>query len=151
MHTMLVEAEVTINGTKAAIWAAITNIENASEIISGIKKIEVVEKPANGLVGLRWRETRMLFGKPATVEKWITDAAENEFYKTKAESDGFVFITTKSISESGGGITLTESHESRPQSFVRKLSLPMLFLFKGVIKKALLQDLNDIKAAFEHK
>jgi hypothetical protein len=93
----------------------------------------------------------MLFGKPATVEKWITDAAENEFYKTRAESDGFVFICTKSISESSGGITLTESHESRPQSFVRKLSLPMLFLFKGVVKKALLQDLNDIKAAVEQK
>src|SRR5215211_2389962 len=108
---MIVEAQVTINGSKAAIWAAMTNIGNASEIISGIDKIEIVEKPANGLVGLKWRETRMLFGKPATVEKWITDAAENEFYKTKAEQDGFVFLTTKSISESSGGITLTEAHE----------------------------------------
>ena len=82
---MIVEAQVTINGSRAAIWAAITNIENASETISGIENIEVVEKPPNGLVGLRWRETRMLFGKPATAEKWITDAAENEFYKTRAE------------------------------------------------------------------
>ena len=148
---MFVEAQVTINGSKAAVWAAITDIENASKTISGIENIEVVEKPPNGLVGLRWRETRMLFGKPATAEKWITDAVENEFYKTKAESDGFVFICTKGISESSNGITLTESHESRPQSFVRKLSLPMLFLFKGVVKKALLQDLNDIKAAVEQK
>src|SRR5881275_3244654 len=132
---MIVEAQVTVNGSKAAIWAAITDIENAAEIISGIEKIEVLEKPANGLVGLRWRETRMLFGKPATVEKWITDAAENEFYKTKAESDGFIFLTTKSISESGGGITLTESHESRPQTIVARLmSVPMLFLFKGVVR-----------------
>ena len=149
---MIVEAQVTINGSKAAIWAAITNIENASEIISGIENIEVLEKPANGLVGLKWRETRMLFGKPATVEKWITDAAENEFYKTRAEEDGFVFLTTKSISESNGGMTLAESHESKPQSIVKKLmSVPMLFLFKGVIRKALLRDLNDIKAAVEQE
>src|SRR3954467_11861400 len=93
---MIVEAQVTINGSKAAIWAAITNIENASETISGIEAIEVLEKPANGLVGLKWRETRMLFGKSATAEKWITDAAENEFYKTRAESDGFVFLSTTS-------------------------------------------------------
>jgi len=79
---MLVEVRVTINGSKAAIWAAITNIEKAAETISGIMSIEVVERPAKGLVGLKWRETRMLFGKPATAEKWITDAAENEFYKT---------------------------------------------------------------------
>jgi hypothetical protein len=80
---MLVEAEVTIDGSKAAIWAVITNIANAAETISGIKNIEVLEKPANGLVGLRWRETRMLFGKPAIAEKLITEAAENQFYKTK--------------------------------------------------------------------
>lgn len=132
---MIVEAQVTINGSKAAIWAAITNIENASEIISGIDRIEVVEKPANGLVGLKWRETRMLFGEPATVEKWITDAVENEFYKTRAESDGMIFLTTNRISESSGGITLTSSHDSKPQGFVARLkSLPMV-LFKGVVKR----------------
>jgi hypothetical protein len=150
---MHVEAQVTINGSKAAIWAAITNVEKASEIISGIEKIEVVEKPASGLVGLKWRETRMLFGKPATAEKWITDAAENAFYKTRAEDNGFVFSSTMSISESNnGGITLTSSHDSRPQGLVARLmSIPMALFFKGVAKKALLQDLKDIKAAVEQK
>lgn len=149
---MIVEVQVTINGSKAAIWTAITNIANASEIISGIKKIEVLEKPSNGLVGLKWRETRMLFGKPATAEKWITDAAENEFYKTRAESDGFIFLSTISISESGSGIALTSSHDSQPQGIVASLlSIPMGLLFKGVAKKALLQDLNDIKAAVEQE
>jgi Polyketide cyclase / dehydrase and lipid transport len=148
---MIVEAQVTINGSKAAVWAAITNIENASQTISGIKNIEIVEKPASGLVGLKWRETRILFGKPATVEKWITEAVENEFYKTRAEDGGFVFLTTKRISESSGGVTLTEAHESRPQSFLAKLQIPMLFLFKGVVRKYLLQDLNDIKAAVERE
>lgn len=148
---MFVEVQVTIHGSKAAIWATITNIENASEIISGIKNIEVLEKPVNGLVGLRWRETRMLFGEPATAEKWITEAAENEFYKTRAEDLGFVFVTTMSISESNGGMTLTSSHDSQPQGIVARLkSLPM-FLFKGVMKKAILQDLNDIKSAVERR
>ncbi|HZM25174.1 MAG TPA: SRPBCC family protein [Anaerolineales bacterium] len=148
---MIVEAQVTINGSKAAIWAAITNIANASEIISGIENIEVLEKPANGLVGLKWRETRMLFGEPATVEKSITDAAENKFYKTRAEDRGVVFITTIRILESSGGMTLTSSHDSQPQGIVARLmSIPMV-LFKGVAKKALLQDLNDIKSAVERE
>ena len=149
---MIAEAQVTINGSKAAIWAAITNIENASDTISGIENIEVLEKPANGLVGLRWRETRMLFGKPATVEKWITDAAVNEFYKTRAESDGCIFLSTMRISESRGGMTLTSSHVSKPQSIVARLmAIPVGLLFKGVARKALLQDLNDIKSAVEQK
>jgi hypothetical protein len=147
---MIVEAQVAINGSRAAIWAAITDIENAAAIISGIEAIEIVEKPAHGLVGLRWRETRTLFGKPATVEKWITEAAGNEFYRTRAESDGFVFLTTMRLSESSSGVVLTSAHDSRPQRFTaRFLSVPMMFFFRGVVKKAILQDLNDIKAAVE--
>lgn len=147
---MLVEVQVTIHGSRAAIWSAITNIENASAIISGIEKIEILERPAQGLVGLKWRETRMLFGKPATADKWITDAAEHEFYKTRAESDGFVFLSTMSMSESSGGVTLTSSHDSQPQGVVARLmSIPIGLLFKGVAKKALRRDLIDIKAAVE--
>ena len=94
----------------------------------------------------------VFFGKSATVEKWITDAAENEFYKTKAEDGGFVFLTTKSISAGSGGITLTESHESQPQGIAAKLmSILMRLFFKGVIKKAALQDLKDVKAAVEQE
>ena len=148
---MIVEAQVTINGSRAAVWSAMMDIEQAAKIISGIEKIEVVEKPSNGLVGLKWRETRMLNGDPAAVEKWITDAAENEFYKTRAESDGFVFLSTMRISESSGGVTLTSSHDSKPQGIAAKLKSTPMFLFKGVVKKALLQDLNDIKSAVEQE
>jgi len=147
---MLVEARIAINGSKAAVWAAIIDIENASEIISGIEGIEVGAKPAGGRVGLRWRETRMLFGEPAAVEEWIIDAAENEFYQTKAAGDGFVFLTTMRISESRGVTTLTSSHDSQPQTVLARLqSIPMGLFFKGVVRKAILQDLNDIKSRVE--
>ena len=148
---MIVEAQVTINGSRDAVWAAITDIENAKAIISGIKKIEILEKPANGLVGLRWKETRILFGDSATVEKRVTEAVEKESYKTSAEDGGFVFVTTMRLSEGSGGVTLTSSHETMPQGIVARLkAMPMVF-FKGMIRKAILQDLNDIKAAIEKK
>jgi hypothetical protein len=151
-NTMIVKAQITIRGSKAAIWSAIIDIERGAEMIRGIESIEVLEKPASGLVGMRWRETRILFGKPATVEKRITDAVENQTYTTKAESDGFVFVTTKKISESGDGIILAEVHDSIPQSIATKwMSILMGLLFKGVAKKAVMQDLNDIKAAVEKK
>src|SRR5262245_26076888 len=108
---MLVEAQINIDASQAAVWAAIADIEHAATLVSGIESIEIVEKPAHGLVGLRWKETRLLFGKPATVEKWITEAVENESYKTRAEDSGFVFLTTMKILESGGGVTLISSHD----------------------------------------
>jgi hypothetical protein len=148
---MLVEAQVTIDASRAAVWASITDIEKAAADLSGIEKIEIVEPPSSGLVGLRWRETRIYFGKPATVEKWITDSVEGESYKTRAEDSGFVFITTMRISGNNGRVTLTSSHDSLPQGFAAKLKSTPMFLFKGVIRRALMQDLNDIKAAVERK
>ena len=148
---MVVEVQVIIYRSRSAVWNAISNIEKAAEIISGIQKIEIVEKPVKGIVGLKWRETRMYFGKPATVEIWITDAVENQFYKTRAESDGYLFLSTMSITESSNGSTLISSHDYKPQSIVAKFKAITMFLFKGMIKKILLQDLNDIKSAVERE
>lgn len=148
---MIVEAQITIRGSKAAVWAATTDIAHFAELLSGVEKIEVVEKPATGLIGLKWKETRKLFGESATVEKWITEAKENEFYTTRAEQDGFVFITTNRISGSDGSVVLTGIHETQPQGFAARVkSLPVVF-FKGVIKKAIMQDLNDIKKVVERE
>ena len=147
---MIVEVQVTIDGSREAVWAAITDFENAAKIMSGVDRIEILEKPANGLVGPKWRETRMLFGKPATADKWITEAVENEFYKTRAEDGGFVFLSTMGISGNSGAVTLSSAHYSQPQTFgARVMAIPMGLLFKGVARKALLQDLNDIKIAVE--
>ncbi|WP_395398974.1 hypothetical protein ACHMW6_19120 [Pseudoduganella sp. UC29_106] len=107
---MIVDAQLNINGSRPAVWAAISDIENAAKIISGILSVEIVNKPADGLVGLRWRETRMMFGQPATVEKWITEAVENESYKTRAESDGYIFLTTNRISDTAGGVIYQVRH-----------------------------------------
>jgi len=146
---MIVETSITINASKAAVWAATTDIARFAELLSGVEKIEVVHRPATGLVGLKWKETRIFFGKEATVEKWITEAKENAYYITRAEQDGFVFLTINRISGSDGSVTLTGIHETQPQGIAAKLkALPMVF-FKGVIRKAIMQDLKDIKAWVE--
>ena len=153
---MIVPAHVTLQATRAALWATIADVEHAAQVLGGVEAIEIVDQPASGLTdlkGLRWRETRLLFDKPATVEKWVTEAAEGRFYKTRAESDGFVFLSTLSIEEEpGGALRLVSVHESIPQGFVSTwVKHPMVFLFKGVARKALLQDLNDYKAAVESR
>jgi len=56
-----------------------------------------------------------------------------------------------SISESSGGIALTNAHASKPQGIVARLQSIPMGLFKGVAKKALLHDLNDIKSAVEQE
>lgn len=148
---MKVEAQIAINGSQAAVWKTIADIRNAAAIVSGIEKVEVLHEPAQGFAGLKWRETRLYFGSLAAIDKWITEAEENRFYKTRAEMDGFVFITTLTLSEEGGNTKVTSSHETIAQGLVAKLkSLPMVF-FRGVLKKAILQDLLDYKSAIEER
>jgi hypothetical protein len=146
---MLVEARVTIRGDRETVWKAVTDIEKSEAIVRGIEKIEIVDRPAAGaLVGLRWRETRILFDKPATAEKWITQATDSSF-ATRAENGGMVFITTHRIEGSDGEVALIGTHESIPEGIAASIKATPLFFFKGVIKKAILQDLNDIKDAVE--
>jgi hypothetical protein len=148
---MKVEATTTILRNKKDVWATITNIRDFGKILSGVEKIELLNQPANGLVGLKWRETRMYFGKPVAIDKWIVEAAENDYYKTRAEMDGFVFLTTMTVSEKNEGARLASTHETKPIGFAAKLkSLPLIF-FKGTLKKAILKDLTDIKIAVEQK
>ena len=148
---MIVQVQVTIHAPKAAIWAAITDIENAAGDQRN-QKIAVLERPVGGLVGLRWQETRDFFGKPATVEKCITEAVEGELYSTRAEQDGTVYLCTKRLQEGPNGIIFSESHVTQPRGAFSKIMLKLMgFLFKGMAKKALMQDLNDIKSAVEQK
>jgi len=149
---MIVESQVNIKGSKERIWEVVTNIENASETIQGIEKVEILDRPDDGLVGLKWRETRTMFGKTATEDMWITESAENEFYKTRAESHGSIYKTTIAISGQGDDNTLSMTFEGEAQSIVAKvLSTLMGFMFKGSMRKLLVKDLNDIKAAVERQ
>ncbi len=147
---MKLAVEAVIDGPKEKVWELITDIENSKETISGIEKIEVLEKPAEGLVGLKWRETRTMFGREATEIMWITDAKEHESYRVRAENSGAIYLTAFQLAEQDAGTRLTMEFEAQPQTFVAKLMSALTGrFFKNATQKALEQDLLDIKRAVE--
>jgi hypothetical protein len=147
---MKFEVNTQIHASKEAVWKTISDIEHSATTVSAIQKIEVLERPEDGLVGFKWRETRTLFGKEAQETMWITDAAENDFYRTRAESHGAVYVSRLSVTEEEGTTTLTISFTGEAQSLIaRIMSVVMMPFFKGATIKALQQDLADIKAAIE--
>ncbi len=147
---MDIVVEVIIEGPKEDVWNVITDIENSPNTIAGIEKIEILEKPSDGLVGLKWEETRTLFGRTAMETMWITDVKENEMYKTRAESHGAVYITSLTISEQDGKTRLSMEFDGAPQTLVAKvMAAAMGIFFNKATRNALMQDLIDIKAAVE--
>ncbi len=147
---MKVQANVCINGTKEQVWGAITNIEDSVNTIKAIEEIEILEKPESGIIGLKWRETRTMFGQSATEVMWITDAEENEFYQTRAESHGAVYVSRFHIDEKGDETCLTMQFDGEPQGTIAKIMAFVTgFIFKNATQKAMQEDLEDIKAFVE--
>ena len=111
---MNLSLSIDIQASRERVWQVISGIENAVNVISGIEKLEILEQPAEGLVGLKWEETRTLFGKTATEIMWITEAEENSSYQTRAESHGAVYITRLSLDENNGISTYTMRFSGEP-------------------------------------
>ena len=134
------------------VWNAIIDFENCSNYINSIVDIKIIENPKDTLIGFKWKETRVMFGKEATETMWITDYVENNYYQTRAESHGSIYISRLSLERVGENTKLTMSFTTEAQTFfVKILSVFMGFMIKGSMKKALLKDLNDIKNHLESK
>tara|TARA_R110001583_G_scaffold10179_8_gene47363 strand:+ start:11013 stop:11462 length:450 start_codon:yes stop_codon:yes gene_type:complete len=132
------------------VWRAIVDFKNCSSYINSIVKLEIIEEPKDTLIGFKWKETRVMFGKEVIETMWITNYKENEYYQTRAESHGSVYISKLSIKRVENQTKLTMSFSAEAQTFFVKLfSLFMGFLIKGSMKKALIKDLNDIKTYVE--
>jgi len=132
------------------VWKAITDFKNCSDYIESIVKLEIIDEPKDTLIGFKWKETRVMFGKEAIETMWITDSVENEYYETRAESHGSIYISRLSIERLEHHTKLTMSFKAEPQKlFAKMFSFCLGFMMKGSMKKALLKDLNDIKSHLE--
>lgn len=147
---MKVSTDIYIEQPVERVWQAITDIENCQSMISGIIGLEVLYQPDNQFVGLKWKETRLMFGKEATETMWVTDAVENKYYQTRAESHGSVYISRLSVESQGSGTVLTMAFTGQAQSLIMKiLSLLMTPFMKKPMVNMLDQDLQDIKVYLE--
>ena len=147
---MTISEEIQIDANKSAVWAVITDIENAQQTISGIESIEVIEKPAQGFAGFKWKEGRKMFGKLAYETMWITEAVENQYYKAAANSHGSKYLSTFTIQEQNNQCLLRMTFEATAISTGAKIMNGLMSrLIKKSMKKILQQDLQDIKTAVE--
>jgi carbon monoxide dehydrogenase subunit G len=149
---MNTSVSVTIEKPKEDVWQAITDFKNCQNYIESILSLEILEEPEDTLVGFKWRETREMFGKEATETMWITDVSENEFYQTRAESHGSIYISQMAVEEVDGHSKLTFSFTGEAVSFFAKImSALMSSMMKKSLDQAMMKDLEDIKAYVESK
>jgi hypothetical protein len=148
---MKVIAVTDIRAKPQRVWSIVSDIEKAGDIISAIHDIEVLDRPTGpSLVGLKWRETRTMFGKAATEVMWVTDAADESFYETRAESHGCVYVSRIELEPHDDGTRLSMGFEGTPVTTGAKILWALTgWMAKRAMIKALDADLADIKSAAE--
>jgi uncharacterized membrane protein len=133
------------------IWDVITNIPQLPDVISRIESVDVLKECSGTMKVLKWEETRTLFGKTTTEIMWVTSVQKDNFYTVEAESHGSKYITEVRLTPNGSQTILTMEFEGKPQTLGAKIMwFTMGFMFKGATKKALQQDLGDIKRFMEN-
>ena len=147
---MNTDVEVTIAAPRDVVWSLVSDIENSAAVLPAIEEVEILERPGAGLLGLKWRETRTIFGKTATETMWVTDVEEGRSYTAEARSHGSIYRTTIRLDDLSGGTRLRMEFSARPVSFGAKLaSLLLGFLMRRSVRQALQKDLEDLKRAAE--
>ena len=146
---MKVHGQIVIKNSKENIWRAVTDIQSAAQVFKDIKSIEILEKPEQGFLGTRWKETREFMGKEATETMWITEVSDLQSYTSKAENSGCIYHSTIILEESENGVAVTKTFESTPVTWLAQLMAPLMVLMGGTLKKCLLKDLDDLKTHIE--
>jgi hypothetical protein len=162
---MKLDCQLAVNASKESIWSVLTDYDHMVDNISAITKVEIHNRPTSeikkdDITGLKWTETRTMFGQEATETVWVTDCVPLEYYQTRAENHGAVYISKMYIEEKAGddedGKIMQNnnyvgmSFDGEAESLCSKIMMvAMGWMFVGETKKALMKDLEDIKAKAE--
>lgn len=144
---------VTVHRTIAApaerVFAIATDLPNLARTVSGIEAVEVLTDGPIG-EGTRWRETRMMFGKRATEEMWITGFDPPRSLVVEAESHGAHYRSEFRFEpEDSGGVRATLVFSARPATFAGRVFSVLGGALFGIVRKTLERDLEDVKRAAE--
>lgn len=146
---MKITDTVSIHAEPARVFEVFCDLEGAAANIDAIAKVEILAGPSRLNVGTKWRETRKLFGKEATEEMWVTAYDQDASYVVEAESRGAHYRSEYLFAAEGMGTRVTMTFEGIPISLVARLAAPIGLLFLGATKKALHQDLEQLKSVCE--
>jgi carbon monoxide dehydrogenase subunit G len=146
----VIQVSTTIDAPIETVFALFSDLEHAPERIKAIKKLELLTPGPVG-VGTRFRETRVLFGKEATEEMYFTVFEPSRRYEVRADSCGAAYRSVYEFRPQGSGTVVDVTFEARPVTLFAKLMAPVAFLMKGMLKKCLTADVEDLKRFAEAK
>jgi len=134
-----------INAPAATVFDAVAHIENFSKAVPGIVNIEFLTESRTG-VGTKFKETRLMKGREATVELEVTEYEPNQRIRIVSDTHGTVWDTVFTVAENAGQTQLEMVMDANAYKLLPKLMNPLI---RGMIQKAIEGDMDAVKAYCE--
>ncbi|MHC4850362.1 MAG: SRPBCC family protein [Planctomycetota bacterium] len=134
-----------INAPAATVFETVAHIENFSKAVPGIVNIEFLTESRTG-VGTKFKETRVMKGREATVELEVTEYEPNQRIRIVSDTHGTVWDTVFTVAENAGQTQLEMVMDANAYKLLPKLMNPLI---RGMIQKAIEGDMDAVKAYCE--
>lgn len=150
MTSRSIVVERRIAAARGPVWDALTDLSGMERILSSVSKVEVLTEGAFD-VGMRWRETRRMFGKEATEEMRVTASEPPERFVVEAESHGTRYVSEWLLRSDGPAMTTVRlTFAAIPPGGVTGLLAKILGgVGARAVSRAITKDLDDVASAVE--
>jgi hypothetical protein len=142
-----------VNAAPAVVFAVAADLEHWPDFIRGVQRIDRLEPHADGPLraGMRFRETRTMFGRESTEEFQVTACDAPHRFSLEAKSCGVLFASEHRFIPDIAGTLVELTLTTKPISLMAKLMKPLSGLMLGPMKKCVEADLDDLKAVAEQR
>lgn len=136
------------------VWAVLTNIPEAPRMLRGVRSVEILtEQPYEP--GLRWRETRTMFGMKATEEMMVLASEPPHSTTIVAQNGGTEYKTVFTVTPDADGGSTLRMRFGAETAHTPAVSRVVMALMGGIAerstRKTMEQDLADIAAEAESR
>ncbi|MBZ0263229.1 SRPBCC family protein [bacterium] len=137
----VVNVERIIEASVEDVFDVIAHIDNFSKAIPEIKNVEFVSETRKG-VGTRFKETRVMKGREATVELEVAEYVVNDRVRILSEVQGTLWDSLFTVEKQEVGTKLKLVMEAKTKSIFARMMNAMIM---GMIRKALANDMDAVK------
>jgi hypothetical protein len=129
---------------------AATDVANWPRFISGIQSVELLT-PGPVVVGARFRETRVMFGRQATEEMTFAEFEPPRRFVLAAFNHGTAYRAEHVFAPHGAGSHATLTFAGQPTTTLAQLTAPLGRLFLGTLKRQIEADLGNLRREAERR
>ena len=143
-----IEAVRRIDAPAARVFEVVSDVENFQRAVPQIVRVEFLSAQRRG-VGTRFRETRRMGKREATVELEVRELVEGERVRIVSDAGGTLWDTVFAVRALGPAqAELTMVRTDTPHRLLARVATPLI---RPMVRKAVERDLDAVKAYCERR